>query len=57
MSNAEREELVIDLEVTMQIVLQSHGVLLDRAMEKTVSEFAHTVAELARPAIVEPSLN
>jgi hypothetical protein len=47
-SNSDREELVIDLEVAMQIVLREHGVLLDRAMENTVTKFAHTVAELSR---------
>jgi len=54
-TNSDREELVIDLEVAMQMVLRAHGVLLDRAMEGTVTEFAHTVAELARPEVLEVS--
>jgi hypothetical protein len=57
MTNNDREELVIDLEVAMQMVLRAHGVLLDRAMDKTVTEFSHTVAELARPEVLEASLN
>jgi hypothetical protein len=56
-TNSDREELVIDLEVAMQIVLREHNVLIDRAMEGTLTEFAHTVAELARPEVLEASLN
>lgn len=51
MTNAQREELVIDLELAMQMVLKTHEARIDAAMERTCSVFAHTIAELARPEV------
>lgn len=52
MSDTEREALAHDLEVVMQMVLRTNEVSLDRAMRKTISEFAATIAELARVDVV-----
>jgi hypothetical protein len=52
-TNAEREELVIDLEVAVQMVLRAHEVLIDPAMEKTVGRLSHVIADLARSEVLE----
>lgn len=57
MSNNELEELVIDLEVTMQIVLKKYGIVVDGAMERSLTILANTVADLANRDVLEVSLN
>jgi hypothetical protein len=47
MSNNEIEELVIDLEVAMQLVLRKYGIVVDGAMERSLTILANTVADLA----------
>jgi hypothetical protein len=56
-SNNELEELVIDLEVAMQLVLRQHGIVVDNAMERSLTILANTVADLADRDVLEASLN
>lgn len=57
MSNNELEELVIDLEVAMQLVLKQHGIVVDNAMERSLTIVANTVADLADREVLKVSSN
>jgi hypothetical protein len=56
-SNNELEELVIDLEVAMQLVLRKYGIVVDGAMERSLTILANTVADLADRDVLEASFN